>query len=88
MRSDGPIDTAAYAAVLREASPWISEDSAASIGLGDAARQVRMRAVMVVFGTASGLHSQLRDRARDVVAGIASIPARLALAASERHNQH
>jgi hypothetical protein len=71
---DGEIDLDAYAAVLRECEPWISDDAAGSTGVGDAARQVRVRAVMTVFGMASGLHQKLRNRCRDVVAVIAGIP--------------
>jgi hypothetical protein len=67
-------DLDAYAAVLRECEPWISDDAAGSTGVGDAARQVRVRAVMTVFGMASGLHQKQRNRCRDVVAVIAGIP--------------
>jgi hypothetical protein len=70
---DGEIDVAEYGDVLREIAPWIDEQSPASIGVGDAARQVRVRAVMTVFGMASGLHQKLRDHCRDVVAVIAGI---------------
>jgi hypothetical protein len=72
--ADGPIDVAEYGRVLTELAPCISDDAVGSIGVGDAARQTRMRAVMVVFGMATGLYQQLSDHCRDVVAVIAGIP--------------
>ena len=72
---DGPVDLSAYSRVLAEVGPWISDDGPASVGVGDAARQVRARAAATVFAMASGLHRQLRDRCCEVVAGIAAVPA-------------
>jgi hypothetical protein len=70
---EGDVNVAEYGDLLASVAVWIDEASPASLGVGDAARQVRQRAVLVAFGMASGLHSQLRDRARDVVAEIARI---------------
>jgi hypothetical protein len=72
--ADGEIDLDGYADVLRECAVWIDENGPASIGVGDAARSIRVRAVMTVFGQVSGLYRQLRDRAIDIVAVIGGIP--------------
>ena len=69
------VDVAEYGRVLAETAAWIDEKAPGSVGVGDAARQVRVRAIMTVFGMASGLYQQLRDRCVDVVAGIAAVPA-------------
>ena len=69
----GEIDAAGYGRVLAEVAPWISADAVASVGLGDAARQVRMRAVMVTFGLSSGIYRKLTDHCRDVVAVIGGV---------------
>jgi hypothetical protein len=77
LAADGDIDAAVagYGDVLRETAPWISDDAVGSLGVGDAARQVRVRAVMTAFGLAPGIYQQLRDRCRDVVVVIAGISA-------------
>jgi hypothetical protein len=69
------VDVDAYVAALRDCEPWISDDSPASAALGDAARQTRVRAVMVTFSLASTLYRRLSDHCADVVASIASIAA-------------
>ena len=71
---DGDIEVAEYGRVLTELAPWISDDAVGSVGVGDAAGQVRMRATMTVFGMAAGIYQKLRDHCRDVVAVIAGIP--------------
>jgi hypothetical protein len=45
-----------------------------SVGVGDAARQVRMRATMIVFGMASGIYQKLRDHCSDIVAALGGVP--------------
>jgi hypothetical protein len=74
LAADGDIDLAEYGRVSTELGPWISDDSVGSIGVGDAARQVRMRATMIVFGAATGIYSKLTDHCRDVVAVIGLVP--------------
>jgi hypothetical protein len=74
LADEGEIDVAAYGAVLNECAPWISDDASGSIGVGDAGRQVRMRATMIVFGMASGIYRKLTDHCRDVVTLIAGVP--------------
>ena len=51
---DGDIEVAEHGRVLTELAPWISDDAVGSVGVGDAARQVRMRATMTVFGMRPG----------------------------------
>ena len=71
--ADGEIDVAEFGRVLNECAPWISDDAAGSLGVGEAARQVRSRAIMTVFAMATRLHQQLTAHCQDVVAAIAGI---------------
>jgi hypothetical protein len=71
--ADGVIDLDVYADVLRDVAPWIDEDGPASVGVGDAGRQLRVRAIMTVFGMASGIYQRLRDHAKDIVREIAAV---------------
>ena len=59
--ADGELDVAEYGRVLAEIAPWIDENAPASVGVGDAARQVRVRAITTVFAMATGLYRGLRD---------------------------
>jgi hypothetical protein len=73
LAADGVIDVAGYGRTLAECAPWISDDAVGSVGVGDAARQVRMRATMTVFGLADGIYRKLRDHCSDVVTVIGGI---------------
>ena len=75
LASDGVIDVAGYGRVLAECAPWISDDSAAAVGVGDAARSVRSRATATVFAMSPGVYQQLQVRCREVVDECAAIPA-------------
>jgi hypothetical protein len=72
--ADGEIDLSGYGRTLAELAPWISENPAASIGVGEACRQVKMRATMIVFGMVGELYRRLSAHCKDVVTVIGGIP--------------
>jgi hypothetical protein len=72
--ADGPVDTAAYGAVLVELAPWLDEESAGMLGVMQACHQVRGNATQTTFAMAPGLYADLADVCRGIVAECAAVP--------------
>ncbi len=72
--ADGPVDVGGYGATLVECGPWLSEEAPGMVGVMQAVAQIRGNATQVAFAMATGLHAELQEVCRGVVAEAAEVP--------------